>query len=308
MRYIWWKKMLGIFVVSQIAFPILAAGPKIISVSINTEFDEDDPQFCLGAKPTTPGRLYFTRKNESGKWDIYWARYETQKKGLGKAEQVGPQLQSEGDDQSPLAMAEGVFPQLLFFASSKDKSGAPRDIYAALRDGPLTSGEERGFGPPRGVSGTITKEDEFDPWYQDVGTKQCALYFTRLTNNGPRIYYCLATKTPGSVPNYQEAKLVEGVPSGFCSPTLTPDGKKMFLQGQVEGTVKQGIFLSNLQSGNWTTPQLIAALSFTEAKIGTVSPRLNRDGKTLYFASDKPGGKGGLDIYYVAINELQLPK
>jgi hypothetical protein len=308
MQILWYKKMLGIFVFSQFAFPVLAAGPKIISVSINTELDEDDPQFCLGAKPTIPGRLYFTRKNESGKWDIYWAKYDSQKKGLAKPEQVGPQIQSEGDDQSPHAMAEGVYPQLFFFASSMDKTGAPRDIYAALRDGPLTSGEERGFGPPRGVTGTISKEDESDPWYQDVGTKQCSLYFTRSTTIGPRIYYCLATKTPGSVPNFQEAKMVEGVPTGFCSPSLTPDGKKLFLQGPVEGSQKQGVFLSYLQSGNWTTPQLISALSFNDSKIGTISPRLNRDGKTLYFASDKPGGKGGLDIYYVSINELQLPK
>lgn len=299
---------MGLFLSSFCVFPSTAADPKIVSVTINTDADEDDPQYCLGAKPTVPGRLYFTRKNESGKWDIYWARFDPQKKTLGKAEQVGPQIQSDGDDQSPLAMAEGVFPQVIFYASSKDKLGAPRDIYAALRDGPLTSGEEREFGPPRPISSTITKDDEFDPWYQETGPRQCGLYFCRSTADGPRIYQCLANKTPGSVPNFQEAKPVEGIPPGFSSPTLTPDGKRMFLQGPIEGTKKQGIFFSNLQSGSWTAPQLVQSISFPGSIIGTMSPRLNRDGKTLYFSTDKPGGKGGLDIYYVAVSELQLPK
>lgn len=308
MRYQFWKKGLGFLLSSLFALPLLGADPKIIAVSINTDLDEDDPQFCQGVKANIPGRLYFTRKSETGKWDIYWARYEPQKKVLGKAEQVGPQIQSDGDDQSPLAMAEGQFPQVIYFASSKDRLGAPRDIYASLRDGPLTSGEERGFGPPRPVTASVTKDDEFDPWYQETGPRQCGVYFARSSTNGPRIYFCPATKTPGSVPNFQEAKLVEGIPAGFCSPTLTPDGKKMFLQGTIEGGKKQGIFISQLQAGNWKTPQLVSGLSFSDSKIGTVSPKLNRDGRTLYFASDKSGGKGGLDIYYVAVNELQLPK
>lgn len=308
MRNHWWKKGLGLFACSFGIFSSHGADPKIVSVSVNTEADEDDPQYCLGAKPTIPGRLYFTRKNESGKWDIYWARYDPQKKTLGKAEPVGPQIQSEGDDQSPLAMPEGLFPQVIFFASSKDKLGGPRDIYAALRDGPLSSGEERGFGPPRPVSSTITKDDELDPWYQETGPRQCSLYFTRNTAEGTRIFQCLATKAPGAVPIFQEAKAVEGIPPGFSSPTLTPDGKRMFLQGSIEGGKKQGVFVSNFQSGSWTAPQLVQSISFPGATIGTVSPRLNRDGKTLYFATDKPGGKGGLDIYYTTVSELQLPK
>jgi hypothetical protein len=37
-----------------------------------------------------------------------------------------------------------------------------------------------------------------------------------------------------------------------------------------------------------------------------MSPCLTRDGKFLYFASDRPGsgGKGGLDLYSIATAEL----
>jgi hypothetical protein len=37
-----------------------------------------------------------------------------------------------------------------------------------------------------------------------------------------------------------------------------------------------------------------------------MSPCLSRDGTMLYFASDRPGGKGGLDIWM--IETAKLPK
>ena len=38
---------------------------------------------------------------------------------------------------------------------------------------------------------------------------------------------------------------------------------------------------------------------------GDRSPCLSRDGLTLYFASDRDGGKGGLDLYSVAVADLK---
>ena len=35
------------------------------------------------------------------------------------------------------------------------------------------------------------------------------------------------------------------------------------------------------------------------------SPSLSRDGTMLYFASDRPGGKGALDLYVVRTAELK---
>ncbi|MES2620411.1 MAG: carboxypeptidase regulatory-like domain-containing protein [Bacteroidota bacterium] len=43
--------------------------------------------------------------------------------------------------------------------------------------------------------------------------------------------------------------------------------------------------------------ELIEAVPFNDKEYSVGHPSLTKDGKTLYFASDKPGGYGGVDIY-----------
>lgn len=47
----------------------------------------------------------------------------------------------------------------------------------------------------------------------------------------------------------------------------------------------------------------IDILPFNSKEFSTSNPSLSRDGKTLYFSSDRPGSLGGVDIWKVAINE-----
>ena len=46
------------------------------------------------------------------------------------------------------------------------------------------------------------------------------------------------------------------------------------------------------------------ALNHPEGKTGDVAPCLSRDGGFLFFASDRPGGKGGLDLWVISTLEL----
>ncbi|RMA57596.1 OmpA family protein [Ulvibacter antarcticus] len=51
------------------------------------------------------------------------------------------------------------------------------------------------------------------------------------------------------------------------------------------------------ENGNWE----IEELPFNNNQYSVAHPALSPDGKTLYFASDMPGGKGGSDLYKVQI-------
>ncbi len=51
--------------------------------------------------------------------------------------------------------------------------------------------------------------------------------------------------------------------------------------------------------GTWGN---IKSLPFNSKEFSTSNPSLSRDGKTLYFSSDMPGSKGGVDIWKVSIN------
>src|ERR1051326_2413145 len=55
------------------------------------------------------------------------------------------------------------------------------------------------------------------------------------------------------------------------------------------------LWISQLKDAKWTGPELLPQ----NINVGKYQPHasLGKDGKTIYFSSDKPGGYGGLDIY-----------
>ena len=59
------------------------------------------------------------------------------------------------------------------------------------------------------------------------------------------------------------------------------------------------LYSAKMENGEWSK---ITPLSFTSNSYSTSNPALSPDGKTLYFSSNMPGGKGGNDIWKVAIN------
>lgn len=55
-----------------------------------------------------------------------------------------------------------------------------------------------------------------------------------------------------------------------------------------------GLFFSTLKNGMWGMPE---AFAHNNAKYSIMHPTFSPDGRTLYFASDMPGGMGGMDVY-----------
>ena len=63
-----------------------------------------------------------------------------------------------------------------------------------------------------------------------------------------------------------------------------------------EGIVKLKVFYAKSEgSGDWGELQ---SLPFNSDEYNVAHPTLSVDGNTLYFASDMPGGFGGMDLYY----------
>lgn len=57
---------------------------------------------------------------------------------------------------------------------------------------------------------------------------------------------------------------------------------------------KLKLYTAQLRDGGWAD---IREMSFNSDEYSTGHPALSRDGKSLYFVSDRPGGKGGTDVY-----------
>jgi outer membrane protein OmpA-like peptidoglycan-associated protein len=75
--------------------------------------------------------------------------------------------------------------------------------------------------------------------------------------------------------------------------SLSPDGKTLFLYYE-EGA--GDIYMSQLKDGDWTEPSPLNK-NINTSLYWETSASITADGKKLFFASNRPGGFGELDIY-----------
>ncbi len=82
------------------------------------------------------------------------------------------------------------------------------------------------------------------------------------------------------------------------SVTFSPDGKTMIFakgnSGKRKGTADVNLYITRNRNGVWTEPRM---LRINNPGYWDSTPAFSRNGKTLYFSSNRPGGYGGTDIY-----------
>ncbi len=82
------------------------------------------------------------------------------------------------------------------------------------------------------------------------------------------------------------------------SPAFSPDGKTLVFArgntGKKRGTTDVKLYMSRNVNGQWSEPRY---LPINDSLAWDGSPAFSRDGKTLYFASNRKGGLGGIDLY-----------
>lgn len=259
---------------------------------LNTDKDEDDPHLA------TDGRTLYYAVGTKGNYEVYVASKRVAKGGTWPAGKVVPDLKGKADYRSVFMTPEGKYPQYLFFATNADplkqSRGDNYDLYFLIKqfaDADFTT---------KTALRICTARDEMHPWLTRDGS---ALYFSRKDKDGWRLY---VTRRPGGAGQFNDDEKV-GFPAGFHHATLTPDGKTMYLQGPLEKD-RWGLFKSTLEGKAWSKPEPLEKLNDPKAPTGDRSPNLSRDGTILFFASDREGGKGGLDIWMIPTAELSEKK
>ena len=265
---------------------------KPIDLPFNTKADEDDPFLSSG------GLTLWYSCNESGKFDIMASHRRTLRAAWGKGEIPDSYIQSKVDDRGACLTRDGVYPQYLFFSTLKDKDTKNFDLYVAVKQG-----RDKVFTEPTPVQAASSDADERNP-HLAAGGKH--LYFSRKTKNGWRVFLCKRTQTKGAT-GFDDPRLVEELPPNYHHVALTPDGKTMYLQGPLEKN-RTGLFVATSTAKGWSKPEPLTMLNHPEGAKGDRSPSLSANGSFLYFSSDRPGGKGGLDIWVVPVEQLKLKK
>jgi hypothetical protein len=263
---------------------------KVINLEkLNTAKDEDDPHV------SSSGLTLLYSSNAAKKFDLCITRRADLGRPWTAGKPVGDYVQTEADDRSAFLTKDGVFPQFLYFATKKDKKTKNFDIFVAVKQDRAAA-----FSAPTPINTISTEADELHPWLTADGKE---LYFSRKTADGWRV--CVATRKEATgAAGFGEPKLIAELPAGFHHATLAPNKLTMYLQGPLDKK-RWGLFRSVHQAKGWTTPEPLDELNDPEGPTGDRSPCLSRDGVWLYFASDRPGGKGGLDLYMVRTSELK---
>jgi hypothetical protein len=263
-----------------------------INLPINTKSDEDDPYV------SSSGLVLFYASNAKGKFDIMLAKRRSLIAAWVKGQLLEDYVRTEVDDCSVCLTRDGAYPQYLYFATKKDKETKNFDIYVAVKQTRTGS-----FTEPTPVHAVDSEADEMHPWLTADGKQ---LYFSRKTKDGWRVYVCKRAQATGAQ-GFEDPELVKELSPNFHHVSLTRDGKTMYLQGPLDrGRV--GLFTSTKGAKGWSEPVALSMLNDRDAPKGDCSPAVSSDGNTLYFASDRTGGKGGFDIWSVPTSQLRLRK
>lgn len=124
-----------------------------------------------------------------------------------------------------------------------------------------------------------------------TGTKKCDIFVSRKDETG-------AWQRPELVEGGLNTEYDEGITS------FSPDGTTMYLararREPNSGTTVE-IYTSKRSEAQWSAPVKYEITGDTLSAFG--DPAVSPDGAWLYFASDMPGGYGGIDLWRVNLNE-----
>lgn len=160
---------------------------------------------------------------------------------------------------------------------------------------------------PKPVEGICTERDEYLPI---ISSDDEMMLFTRKQPyvNKDMVYqtdkelelfsYAMRSKTTGIFNKGQRMPYPFNKDGAEGGATMSIDNKHIFFtRGKDEGgpVINFDIYTSDNINGEWTEAKKVEGIN--DPVYWDSQPSIASDGKTLYFASDRKGGRGGVDLY-----------
>jgi len=243
--------------------------------------------------PTEAVKWYAKATEMKQDGETYY-RYAQMLKALGKYEEANKQMQkfatAEPNDDRAKAFKENpnYIPSLLdktkqYDVKSSDISSDKSDFGAVLYDNTLyfasaRNGARKNYG--------WTEEPFLDIYKADYNTDGTITNATTVTELNSKWH-------DGPVTMSADGNTIYFASESFKEKISEKDKKANAKFSQVY------LFKAVKNAGTWGE---ITPLPFNGKSFSTSNPSLSRDGKTLYFSSNRPGSLGGVDIWKVAVN------
>jgi hypothetical protein len=266
--------------------------PENLGSTLNTAFNEQGPTLSKDGLI-----LYFgsDRPGGSGGFDIWVSRRACADCPWDAPVNLGAAVNSAAAETGPGLSVDG---HLLFFRSTREGGQGGGDVYVSRRANP---NDDFAWGAPVGLGPDVnTLADEAGAEYlQSAEDGAANLYFNRAPPGGTADLYSAPItgdgETRGPAVLISELSHPTATDQG---PTVRTDGREMlFFSTRPGGAGGADLWTSTRRSVHdpWSTPlNLGTPLNSMAAE---QQPNLSSDGRTLVFASSRPGSFGGTDIY-----------
>ncbi len=275
--------------------------PENMGPTINSSSGEGPG--CLSSDGLELYIMSYNRPGGYGDWDIWVAKRNTIDGDWGTPVNLGPEVNTERQDACPCISSDGLS---LFFQTDRLAGSSITDLYVTRRetiDGDW--GTPVNLGPPVNTSGR-----EHAPWISADGLD---LYFSSYNRPGGRgaADIWVSSRETLDDPWGEPVNLgpVVNVTADENFPFVSTGGLSLFFSEDYGGPYRPGglgdidIWLTTRASVNdpWETPRNLGPI-VNSASVDA-GPLVSPDGNMLYFASERPGGFGGIwgDIYQAPI-------
>jgi hypothetical protein len=239
--------------------------------------------------------LYF-QSNRSGGFganDIWVSQRDSREDAWGEPVNLGPTINTASNEDAPCFSRDG---HTMYFNSDRPGGSGMRDIWIARR---THTRDDFGWEEPVNAGPAVNSAlMDAGPSYlenEEAGTP--LLYFGSTRSAGVYDIFVSAQDVDGS---WGPAVLVPELssPQSDQRPSVRFDGLELFLHSDRPG----GVGLADLWVSTrettldpWSAPVNLGATANSPSI--DQQPFITSDGETLFFASDRPGGLGTLDLY-----------
>lgn len=262
--------------------------PVNLGPPINTSFAENHPELSKDGLS-----LYFTsnRPGGEGLTDMWVARRACEDCVWETPVNLGPVINSASLDAGAALSNDEHY---LFFFSNRPGGAGGNDLYVSYRS---DTKDDLGWETPRRLGPEVnTDDDENAPMFH-----QNDLYFTRgNTVLGQQNLYVAPAKRDGEItgPAVYITELNHPA-ANDAAPEVRTDGREIFYSRSAAagGFGNADLWFSTRPgaSGPWSPPMNAGATINTPAF--EQQPNLSYDGRTLLWASNRPGGFGSTDLW-----------
>jgi len=242
-----------------------------------------------------------------GQQDIWVTRRASLDAPWGVPRNLGPNVNSEFADSSPALSQDGHW---LVFGSNrrngKCRATGADEFYVSYRE---NAEDDFAWEPAVNFGCEINDTGlNYGVTFLQDDKGNTSMYFSSIRSGS--IGYDVYISTRGFHGPFGPPTLVPELsgPVNDIAPSIRADGLEMFLNSNAGGQTagKLAVAIRETTSKPWTTPKILGP-TINEGAADNIYPALSCDGTALYFASNRPGGYGGFDLYVATRERLEEP-